>query len=124
MTRPSRDPIGVRHAARGVRDAVRHERNLRIELAIGGAAVGAALALDAPLLPIVIAATWVLSLELLNTAVEAVVDLHAPAPHPLARRAKDAAAGAVLVAAAGAVLVGLLVLGPPLAARLAPGGPS
>lgn len=124
MTPPSRDPIGVRHAARGVMDAVRFERNLRIELAIGAAAVGAALALDAPLVPIVIMATAVVSLEVLNTAVEAVVDLHAPTPHPLARRAKDAAAGAVLVAAVGAVLVGLLVLGPPLAARLAPGGPS
>lgn len=54
--------------------------------------------------------------ELMNTALEAVVDMTMPQPHPLAKAAKDAAAGAVLVSACGAVLVGLLVLGPPLLA--------
>ena len=55
-----------------------------------------------------------LSLELINTAVEAVVDLASPQLHPLAKVAKDAAAAAVLVAAAGALLVGLVTLAPPL----------
>lgn len=48
----------------------------------------------------------VLSLELVNTAVEAAVDLCCPEKNPLAKRAKDAAAGAVLVAAAFSVAVG------------------
>jgi len=56
----------------------------------------------------------VLILEGLNTAIEAAVDLASPNVHPLAKVAKDVAAGTVLVAAAAAVLVGLLVLGPPL----------
>ena len=56
--------------------------------------------------------------ELFNTAVEAVVDMTMPERHPLARAAKDSAAGAVLVAAGGAVLVGLLILGPPLWMRV------
>ncbi|MFZ5590608.1 MAG: diacylglycerol kinase family protein [Bacillota bacterium] len=56
----------------------------------------------------------VLSAELINTALERVVDLVSPQYHPLARDAKDIAAGAVLLLAALAVLVGLLVLGPPL----------
>ena len=62
------------------------------------------------------ACVLVLSAELLNTAIEKAVDLSMPEQHPLARIAKDAAAGAVLVAAIGAALIGLLVLGPPLLA--------
>lgn len=56
--------------------------------------------------------------EFLNTAIEAVVDMTMPQPHPLAKVAKDVAAAAVLIGALGAVLVGLLLLGPPLLARL------
>jgi diacylglycerol kinase len=56
--------------------------------------------------------------EFVNTALEAVVDLASPDLHPLARVGKDVAAAAVLVGAGTAVLVGLLVLGPPLVARL------
>lgn len=56
--------------------------------------------------------------EFLNTAIEAVVDLSSPEHHPLAKAAKDIAAAAVLVGALGAVLIGLLILGPPLWARL------
>jgi diacylglycerol kinase (ATP) len=52
--------------------------------------------------------------ELLNTAMEAVVDLASPERHPLAKVAKDVGAGAVLLAAIAAVVVGLLILGPPL----------
>ncbi len=56
--------------------------------------------------------------EFVNTALEAVVDLASPDLHPLAKVGKDVAAAAVLVGASAAVLVGLLVLGPPLWARL------
>jgi diacylglycerol kinase len=56
--------------------------------------------------------------EFVNTALEAVVDLASPDLHPLAKVGKDVAAAAVLVGAGTAVVVGLLVLGPPLLARL------
>jgi diacylglycerol kinase len=56
--------------------------------------------------------------EFTNTAIEAVVDMTMPEPHPLAKVAKDVAAATVLVGALGAILVGLLILGPPLYARL------
>lgn len=56
--------------------------------------------------------------EFINTALEAVVDMTMPEPHPLAKVAKDVAAAGVLVGACGAVLIGLLILGPPLWARL------
>ena len=56
--------------------------------------------------------------EFVNTALEAVVDLASPDLHPLAKIGKDVAAAAVLVGAVTAVVVGLLVLGPPLWHRL------
>jgi hypothetical protein len=60
--------------------------------------------------------TAVLSAELMNTAVETVVDLLVgDSDHELAGRAKDLSAAAVLVSAAGAAMVGIVVLGPPLA---------
>ena len=54
----------------------------------------------------------VFTTEGLNTAIEAVVDLASPERHPLAERAKDVAAGAVLLAALTAATIGLLVFGP------------
>lgn len=58
------------------------------------------------------AAVW--AAEALNTAIEAVVDLASPQRHPLAGRAKDVAAGAVLVTVAAAGVIALLVFGPHL----------
>jgi len=52
----------------------------------------------------------VLCAEMMNTAVEAVVDLVSPGFHPLAKIAKDTAAGAVLIAACGAAIMGYLIL--------------
>ncbi len=52
--------------------------------------------------------------EFFNTAIESLVDLASPKEHPLAKTAKDVAAAAVLIAALTAVLIGLLILAPPL----------
>ena len=68
---------------------------------------------------LVLTIAMVFMAEFLNTAIEAVVDIASPVHHPLAKVGKDVGAGAVLVAALAAVLVGLLILGPPLWARLA-----
>lgn len=62
----------------------------------------------------------VFSAEFVNTAIEAVVDLASPMHHPLAKVGKDVGAAAVLIAALAAILVGLLILGPPLWTRLMP----
>jgi diacylglycerol kinase len=67
---------------------------------------------------IVLTIAMVFTAEFINTAIEAVVDLASPVHHPLAKVGKDVGAGAVLVAALAAVLIGLLILGPPLWARL------
>lgn len=67
---------------------------------------------------IVLTIAMVFTAEFINTAIEAVVDLASPLHHPLAKVGKDVGASAVLVSALAAVLVGLLILGPPLWARL------
>ena len=54
----------------------------------------------------------VLSLELVNTAIEAVVDLASPDIHPLAKLSKDAAAGAVLISAIISAVIGLMIFIP------------
>ncbi len=58
--------------------------------------------------------------EFLNTSIEAIVDLASPQRHPLAKISKDVGASAVLIAAGTAVIVGLLLLGPPLWAKIQP----
>ncbi len=63
---------------------------------------------------LVVTIAMVFTAEFINTAIEAVVDLASPVHHPLAKVGKDVGAAAVLVAALAAVLVGLLILGPPL----------
>lgn len=91
-----------------------NEPNFRIEVFIGILAVAGALLLNVSPAPILLCCALVLGLELLNSALEALTDLVSPQPHPLAKVAKDAGAGAVLLASIISVLVGLWTLGPPL----------
>ncbi len=67
---------------------------------------------------LILTGTVVWMAEFINTALEAVVDLASPQLHPLAKVGKDVGAAAVLIAALAAVLIGLLILGPPLWAKL------
>ncbi len=109
------------HAARGWWYVVRTQRNAWIHVSITAAIVIVSfwLGLDARDWAVLLTVTaLVFVAEFLNTAIEVVVDLASPQIHPLAKVAKDVGAGAVLLAAIAAVLVGLLILGPPLWARL------
>ena len=63
---------------------------------------------------LVLAMALVLALEALNTAIELAVTLASPERHPLAKAAKDVSAAMVLIAAVGAAVVGLIILGPRL----------
>jgi diacylglycerol kinase (ATP) len=67
---------------------------------------------------IVLAIVGVWTAEALNTALEFLTDVASPTFHPIAGKAKDVAAGAVLLSAIGSVVIGLLVLGPHLLSRL------
>ncbi|HTJ27614.1 MAG TPA: diacylglycerol kinase [Candidatus Limnocylindria bacterium] len=101
------------YAFAGLRAAWRGEPNLRIHVAVAAAVlVGGALLRLRPLAwgLVVFAIALVLVAELVNAAIESVVDLVSPDDHPLAGRAKDVAAAAVLIAALAAVAIGALVL--------------
>jgi diacylglycerol kinase len=109
--------LSFRDAFRGIGSVVGSQRNARIQYAVGIVTVIAAGVFRLPprdwaVLALTIAV--VLAAEAVNTALEAVVDMISPEFSERARIAKDAAAGAVLLAALGAVAVGLLILGPPL----------
>jgi len=100
------------HAFEGIMYATRTQFNMRVHLAIAALVLVATLLLrlDRPyVIAVVVLIALVLSLELLNTAIEAIVDLLTVTHHPLAKTAKDAAAGAVLVGSIGAALAGYLI---------------
>jgi diacylglycerol kinase (ATP) len=100
------------HAFEGIIYATRSEPNMRVHFAIAALVLLATLILRLDRVYVVATITLialVLSLELMNTAIEAIVDLLTVTHHPLAKSAKDAAAGAVLVAAVGAALSGYLI---------------
>jgi diacylglycerol kinase (ATP) len=100
---------------------LRTQRNARIHTVASVAVLVVGLWLDLgpiewAILSLTIALVWVA--EFVNTAFEALVDLLSPNIHPLAKVGKDVAAAAVLIAALASVAIGLLILGPPLWARL------
>jgi diacylglycerol kinase len=110
-----------RHAFSGWWYVIRTQRNAWIHAVLSTAVVllGLWLRLDRrdwALIFLTIAVVWIS--EFVNTALEAVVDLASPGIHPLAKVGKDVGAAAVFIAAITAVLVGLLVLGPPLWQKL------
>jgi diacylglycerol kinase (ATP) len=104
-----------RYAGRGLQFLLRNEHNAWLHLAATSVAIGAGLALEIDATDwrwIVAAVLWVWSTEALNTAVEQVCNLVSPGPDERARIAKDVAAGAVLVSAIGAALIGALTFWP------------
>lgn len=104
-------------AIQGIIHAFKAERNMKVHIAATAIVFIAGVLLGlTPLrwLFLALAVTLVISAELINTAVEAVVDLVSPDEHPLARIAKDTAAGAVLITALFAVVVGIMVFYEPV----------
>ena len=117
----------LNYAFEGVIYALRTQRNMRIHFAAAAAALIAGLAVGVSrgeLLALMIAAALVIVAELLNTAIEAAIDVATTSFDPRAKVAKDVAAGAVLVCAFVAVGVGYTgVRGPALVAHLDGAGP-
>jgi diacylglycerol kinase (ATP) len=122
--RPARLPASVKkiteariwssfhYAFAGILYATRTQPNMRIHLVLGGLVLLATLYLRLQrvyVVCIIVLIAFVIALELVNTAIESVVDLMTVAHHPLAKIAKDTAAGAVLVASVAAAVVGYLV---------------
>lgn len=107
-----------RYAFAGVRYAFSTQRNFRIHTVIGTIAISLGIFLEisnVEMAVIGITIAFVLALELLNTALESVVDLTVKQTyHELAKVAKDCAAGAVLMGALAALFVAGIILFPPL----------
>ncbi|MGG4342745.1 diacylglycerol kinase family protein [Paenibacillus lautus] len=104
-------------AIRGILTAVQTERNMKIHIAAALIVFIAAALLQLDRMSwlfLLLAIALVFIAELVNTAVEAVIDLISPEEHVLARVAKDTAAGAALVAAVFAVVIGILVFYEPV----------
>lgn len=117
MMRSSNLLTSFKHAFAGLWYVMRTQRNMRIHLLVMGGTVFAGLWLGLRLTEwaiLTLTISMVLTAEAFNTMAEAVVDLATGEYHPLAKVAKDAAAAGVLLTAIAAVIVGLLILGPPL----------
>lgn len=105
------------YAIEGCYYVLKTQKNARIHAAITSGVIILGVWLMIPrqdwaMLILTIALVWMA--EFLNTSIEAIVDMTMPDPHPLAKIAKDVSAGAVLLSAVAAIIVGLIILGPPL----------
>jgi diacylglycerol kinase (ATP) len=121
VDRRTRTPALVQsfnYAFEGVIHALRTQRNLRIHFAIATTVLVLAFVYDVTrleLIALLVSITFVLVAEMVNSAVEATIDLSTPSFDPLAKIAKDLAAGAVLISSVNAIAVGYLVLADRLA---------
>ncbi len=107
------------YAIMGIRTAVIQERNLRIHFTVSIIVIGSSFLFSlsrTEWLFVFLAIGGVISLEMVNSALERIVDLVTEDFHPLAKQAKDMAAGAVFFFALIAVIVGIIIFTPHLAA--------
>ena|SRR3989338_2562012 len=112
---PKKFMRSFKYARAGVEHIMRTQRNIWIHFFAGLAVLLAAFWLrisPAETAIIVLTIAFVIVTEMINTAVEEIVNLVKPEPHPLAGLVKNIAAGAVLVASAGAVVIGILIFIP------------
>lgn len=110
--RPKTITESFRYAVDGILDVFRTQRHMRFHFVTMALVLLVALLYDLSkrdILIIVFVVSLVLIAEMFNTAIEAVVDMVMQSYHPLAKFAKDAAAGAVLIATATAILVGFML---------------
>ena len=113
-----------RFAATGMAQALRSERNMRIHITAAVMAVLLSHTLGLGRLEtaiVVLATVIVIVAEMVNTALAHLVDLVTAEYHPLAAKVKNMAAGAVLAAAVGAAVVGIMIFGPRLVSMISRG---
>lgn len=120
-TRKNSQLSSFRLAVIGIFTAVKQERNMRIHVIFSILVLLFAFSFSLSKIEwicILFSIGMVISMELLNTAIERVVDLTTSEFHPLAKEAKDIAAGAVFVSAIVSVVVGCIILVPKLVEAL------
>jgi len=107
--------IGFSYAFSGLWYALRTQRNARVHVAAALLVIIVGIALHVSPLEfamLFVAITGVFIAEMFNTVIEVCVDMVSPDYHPLAKIAKDMAAGAVLLSAILAIIIALFILGP------------
>lgn len=100
------------YACTGLIHAIKNEQNMKIHLFLAAIVITLSIVLDVPRyekLILLVVIGIVISLEVLNTAIERVVDLVTKEYHPLAKVAKDVSAGAVLVFSIFAAIIGIVI---------------
>ena len=110
------------YACEGIIHVLRTQRNMRIHVAVAAVVLVVAFTADVnklELAALLVSIAFVLIAELLNSAIEGAIDVVTSSFDPMAKLAKDAAAGAVLIAAINAVAVGYLVFSGKTATRAA-----
>lgn len=101
----------------GVLQAIREERHMAVHLVLGTVTVIAGWIFSISKMEwliLLLTISLVITTELMNTAIERTVDLVTEEFHPLAKAAKDIAAGAVIVTAAFAVIIGIIIFYTPV----------
>ncbi len=112
----------INYAFEGIIHVLRTQRNMRIHFAVAAIVLVVAVAADVTKLELIVlllAIAFVLIAEMINSAIEGAIDVATSSFDPLAKLAKDIAAGAVLIAAINAVAVGYLVFSGKTASRTA-----
>lgn len=104
----------LRYAVEGIAYCMKTQRNMKIHLVIAIIALVLCVLLRisrVELMLAIVSISMVFICEIINTAVERAVDTATLEYHPIAKIAKDVAAGAVLVAALNSIIIGLLIFG-------------
>src|SRR5215213_5107673 len=123
MSTPRRAPSLIEsfnYAFEGIIHVLRTQRNMRIHFAVAVAVLVAGLAVDVSrleLIALLLAIAFVLIAEMINTAIEGAIDVATTSFDPMAKLAKDIAAGSVLIATVNAIAIGYLVFSGQFAER-------
>ncbi|OGM00207.1 hypothetical protein A2501_01555 [Candidatus Uhrbacteria bacterium RIFOXYC12_FULL_57_11] len=124
MIRFSEFFASIQHAIRGVVVVFRHEQSFRIQVGAGVCAIALGIVFHVPrsqLLIMFVMIAAVLSLEMVNSVFERIIDNFKPRIHPIVRDVKDAMAGAVLIVSIISALVGVVIFWPYVAALVVTG---
>jgi diacylglycerol kinase len=120
MSKRHSTPASFGYALSGLKEALVNEPNIRVHFLIGILAIILGFWLNISSnewVVVFFTIAFVLVLELINTTLEAIVDIVSPRRHPKAKVAKDVSAAAVFVAAVLAIVVGIIIFLPKLIAR-------
>lgn len=115
MTRIKEFLKSFTHALRGLKYAIRNEKNFQNELAVAIFAIGAMFYYHVSRLEMIVVVTMIMAvliMEMLNTIIERIIDILKPSIHPYARLIKDLMAASVLLTSIMALIIGLVIFIP------------